>query len=122
MNDKRVVVCTLAELLHEYRTFIQCSINNQELVYPRLSAEDLRQDHTKFSIFLDDVDKAKPTEYAAEQLFELADAIYAFNHQIIVTTNLSLVKLVSHFEKADERYGGAIVRRIVDNSHIFEMF
>lgn len=122
MNDKRVVACTLTELLNEYKVFIQASISGGELVYPRLSSGDLRQNHTRFSIFLDDIDKAKPTEYVAEQFFELADAIYAFNHQIVITTNLTAVKLIEHFERADERYGGAIVRRLMDNAHRVEMF
>jgi DNA replication protein DnaC len=94
MNDKRVVACTLSELLNEYRAFIQASQNGQELIYPRLSAGDLRQNHTCFSVFLDDIDKARPTEYTAEQLFELAD----------------------------ERFGGAIVRRLVEGANVYEMF
>ncbi len=122
MNDKRVVAATLTELLDEYKRFIQLSMANQPLVYPRLSASDLTQNHTKFSIFFDDIDKARPTEYAMEQLFELANAIYNYQHQIVVTTNLSLNKLIEHFERSDERFGGAIVRRLVSNAQICEMF
>ena len=122
MQDKRIVACTLSELLDEYKRFIHLSMNKQELIYPRLSAEDLRQNHTKFSIFFDDIDKARPTEYAMEQLFELANAIYDFQHQVVVTTNLRLTKLIEHFERADERFGGAIVRRLINNGMICEMF
>lgn len=122
MRDRRTVVCTLSELLNEYKKAINASKNNLEPFYPRLVAEDLRQSHTKFSIFLDDVDKAMPTEYVAEQVFELANAIYDFRHQIVLTTNLSVPGLAAHFERADQRYGGAIVRRFVDNSEICEMF
>ncbi len=122
LSDKKVVACTLTELLDEYKRFIQLSMSKQELVYPRLSAEHLRQSHTKYSIFLDDLDKAKPTEYAMEQLFELANAIYDFQHQIVVTTNLSVTKLIAHFERAEERFGGAICRRLVNNGEVCEMF
>ena len=122
MQDKRVIVCTLSELLNEYRAFIQASMNGGEAVYPRISAGDLRQNHTRYSIFIDDIDKARPSEYAAEQLFELSDAIYAYDHQVVVTTNLTLAKLVEHFERADERFGGAIVRRLVEKAHRIEMF
>lgn len=121
-RDRRTVVCTLTELLTEYKKAINASTNHLEPFYPRLVAEDLRQNHTKFSIFLDDVDKAKPTEYVAEQVFELANAIYDFQHQIVITTNLSVKGLGDYFERADERYGGAIVRRFVDNSKVCEMF
>jgi DNA replication protein DnaC len=118
-----LVVCTLSELLNEYKAFIQASMERREdKKYPRIGAETLRQNHTKYSIFLDDVDKAKPTEYAAEQLFELVDAIYSFGHQLVVTTNLRPAALVKHFERADDRFGGAIVRRITDGAKICEMF
>lgn len=122
MNDRNTVICTLNELLNEYKGCIHASMNNQETIYPRLSAEDLRQNHSKFSIFLDDVDKARPTEYVAELVYDLADAMYSYNHQIVLTTNLSVKKLAEHFERADERYGGAIVRRFVENAKIIEMF
>jgi DNA replication protein DnaC len=118
-----IVVCTLTELLNEFKAFIQASIERRDdKKYPRIAAETLRQNHTRYAIFLDDIDKAKPTEYAAEQLFELVDAVYAFQHQLVVTTNLSVNRLVKHFERADDRYGGAIVRRITDGAKICEMF
>lgn len=122
MRDRRTAIFTLSELLNEYRKFIQDSMSGVPPTPPRIVAEDLRQTHTQFSIFIDDIDKAKPTEYAAEQLFELADAIYAFNHQVVVTTNLTLPKLVDHFERADERFGGSIVRRLIETSIRIEMF
>jgi DNA replication protein DnaC len=122
MQDKKVVACTLTELLDEYRKFIQLSMAGQKLEYPRIVAGDLRQNHTKYSIFFDDIDKARPTEYAMEQLFDLSNAIYDFQHQIVVTTNLTLPKLTAHFEKADERFGSAIVRRLVNNGMVCEFF
>lgn len=122
MNDKKAIACTLTELLNEFKTFIQLSIANQPLIYPRITASDLRQSHTKYSIYLDDLDKAKPTEYAMEQLFEIANAIYENGHQVVITTNLRLDDLTKHFERADERFGGAIVRRLTNNSNIYEMF
>lgn len=112
----RLVTCTLAELLNEYRAFINGSHP------PRLNAEELRQTHTRYSIFFDDIDKAKPTEYAAEQFFEIVNAIYEYGHQVVTTTNLRIGELVDHFDRADERFGGAIVRRLVDNAKIVEMF
>jgi DNA replication protein DnaC len=118
----RIVACTLTELLGEYKAAIQASIEERPRIIPRLVAENLRQKHTRYSIFLDDVDKARPTEYAAEQLFEIADAIYNYQHQVVVTTNLSLEALVAHFKRADDRFGGTIVRRLVHNAKVYEMF
>lgn len=115
-GKNRLVTCTLAELLGEYRSFINGGHR------PRLNAAELKQKKVQYSIFFDDIDKAKPTEYAAEQFFEIVNAIYEYGHQVVITTNLSLGGLVDHFDRADERYGGAIVRRLVDNAKIVEMF
>jgi DNA replication protein DnaC len=115
-NAPKLIACTLAELLNEYRGFI----NGGPL--PRMNATELKQSHTRYSIFFDDIDKAKPTEYAAEQFFEIVNAIYEYGHQVVTTTNLGVSALIDHFDRADERFGGAIVRRLVDNAKIAEMF
>jgi DNA replication protein DnaC len=119
---RRVVACTLTELLDEYKAFIQASQSGVQGVMPRLNAAELKQSHTKYSIFLDDLDKARPTEYAAEQIFEILNAIYEFQHQLVVTTNLTVKQLADHFDRADFRFGGAIVRRLVDGANVWEMF
>lgn len=118
----KVVCCTLAELLSEYTAFIGASRNGGGGTLPRLNAAELRQEDVRYSIFLDDIDKARPSEYAAEQLFEIINAAYEFKHQIVVTTNLGIAALVDHFDRADERFGGAIVRRLIDGARRFEMF
>lgn len=116
-NPMRIVACTLSELMDEYRK----TFDNPEFL-PRIGAYELRRNGPKYSLFLDDIDKARPTEYVGEQVFELTDAIYAFQHQIVATTNLSVPKLIEHFERADERYGGAIVRRLLEVAEIVELF
>ena len=121
-TPRKVVVCTLAELLDEFRAFIQSSVNHETPRLPRLCAAELRQTETPYSIFLDDNDKARPTEYAAEQFFEIINAIYEYKHQLVVTTNLRVSELGDHFDRADERFGGAIVRRLTDGVKVFEMF
>jgi DNA replication protein DnaC len=121
-TDRKVVVCTLAELLAEFRAFIQSSKDNETPKLPSLCAAELRQKERPYSIFLDDIDKARPTEYAAEQFFEIVNAIYEYQHQLVVTTNLRVQELSQHFDRADERFGGAIVRRLVDNAKVVEMF
>lgn len=118
----KVVICTLAELLDEFRAFIRSSVNQETPQLPRLNATELKQSDRRYSIFLDDIDKARPTEYAAEQFFEIANAIYEYQHQLVVTTNLRISELGDHFDRADERFGGAILRRLVDGAKVWEMF
>jgi DNA replication protein DnaC len=122
-DTERVVACKMVTLIDEYKRFIADSMANVDKpVYPRIAAADLRQDHTKYSIFFDDIDKETPTEFVAKQVFDLADAIYENKHQIVTTTNLTVTELVDYFDRADKRYGGGIVRRLIDNAHRIEMF
>lgn len=116
-----VVCCTLAELLDEYRSFIRAVKADDQPRYPRLNATQLREDGVRYSIFLDDLDKANPTDYAAEQVFALVNAIYEFRHQIVVTTNKSVEQLKAHYNRSDDR-GEPIVRRLIENSTVVEMF
>lgn len=116
----RVVICTLSELLDDYRAFIGASVRHEEPRLPRLSAWQL-QEGAKYSVFLDDVDKANPTDYAAEQIFKLVNAIYEHRHQLVVTTNKTVNGLIGFYDRSDDR-GEAIVRRMMDGAKVVEMF
>lgn len=113
----RVVICTAKALMDEIRAY---GLGGG--VVPRVSGESLRQSDVRWSLFIDDLDKDKASEYANSQLFEIVNAAYEYKHQIVVTTNLDVAGLVEHFDKEDERFGGAIVRRIVDGAKVYEMF
>lgn len=121
-GGRKIVACTLTQLLNEYKALIQASRVGDDPVPPQLCSTELKQSECQYSIFLDDIDKARPTEYAAEQFFEIVNAIYDFQHQVVVTTNLGVQALTEHFNRADPRFGGAIVRRLVDNAKVVEMF
>lgn len=129
IRNRRTYANTLRGLIGEFQKAIEFS-QAGERYFPPLDVSDLRQSQTPYSIFLDDIDKARATEYAAEQLFEIVNAVYEYGHQLVVTTNLSIDDLLEHFKGADRkknddgfgRFGGAIVRRLFDNAHGIEMF
>jgi len=121
-RERHPLAYTLIGLLNEYRSAFDTAERRTEPARPKLTADVLRNASTKYAVFLDDIDKARPTEYVAEQVFDLLDASDDHGHQLVVTTNLPAVELIDHFERADERYGGAIVRRLLTNSTKFEMF
>ena len=121
-TNRRVVGCSFAELVREMRDFISTSIAGSIPRLPRLRPEDLRQTEVKYAIFLDDLDKEKPSEYTLSQLFELVNGIYEFEHQLVVTTNFSVTRLMDHFDRLDDRFGGPILRRVINNAKLFEMF
>jgi DNA replication protein DnaC len=121
--DRRIVACSMLQLINEYREAFKPRADDAPPPEVRIRPNDLMQSHTPYSLFFDDIDKPKLTEYVAEQIHALFDAAYINKHQIVVTTNLSPDRLVEHFERADDRYGAAIVRRIVHGgNNLIEFF
>jgi DNA replication protein DnaC len=64
----------------------------------------------KHALVLDDLDKARPTEYAAEQLFAAIDTRLTNELPLLITTNLGSDQLS---RKWPEPYGHAITSRLV---------
>jgi DNA replication protein DnaC len=82
-------------------------------------ADDGRQDALdvlsgRTALVLDDIDKARPSQYAAEQLFCAIDTRVTHGAQLLVTTNLELDELA-------DRYGPAIVSRLAGYCEAFAM-
>jgi hypothetical protein len=61
------------------------------------------------ALVLDDLDKSRPSEYAAEQLFAAIDTRLTEGVQLLVTTNLGTRELQT---KWPEPYGDAITSRL----------
>lgn len=122
--ERRVVACSMLQLINDYReAFRPLPPDAMPYEIKTVKPNDLMQSHTPYSLFFDDIDKPKITEYVAEQVHALFDAAYLNKHQIVVTTNLSEERLVEHFSRADERYGEAIVRRIIhEENNLIELF
>lgn len=82
----------------------------------------------RISIFLEDVNKARPTEFVAERFFNFLDDIYNHKHQLVVTSQASPEHLVRYFHKEDDEGivtvdGTAIVRRMKnDETAVFSLF
>lgn len=99
----------LAELLEQFRTYER---NPEKL--PDVTPGDLRQNRRRYLIFLDEIEKARPSEFAGEMLFRLIDAAYSFNHQLIIASNSAPDELSSHWSTNGGTYGPSIVRRIME--------
>lgn len=67
----------------------------------------------RYMLALDDLDKARPTEYAAQHVFAAIDGCYANRTPLVVTTNLSMGGLASRWP---EPYGEAIASRLTDRA------
>lgn len=124
--SQRVVIATT---LHDW---IEANLaryrSDETLTTFRLS--DLQQSVLPYSVFIDDVDKKKVTEYVADMFFNFVDTVYRFKHQLVVTSQLDPEKrvhgrdsLIDHFRDGDPRYGLGIARRMVnDETAVWRLF
>lgn len=69
-------------------------------------------------LVLDDLDKCRPTEYGAEQIFTAVDGAVSNDRPLIVTTNLTLGALAA---KWPAPYGEAIASRLAGYCEVVEL-
>jgi len=81
---------------------------------PKLNREDLKTDAVRWLVFLDEFHRCKPSEFAAETLWDILDVAYSYNHQIIITANERNDYLIDHWSKEIGNYGRAIMRRVLE--------
>jgi DNA replication protein DnaC len=121
-GTRRVVCCTLSDLLEEYRAVFRAIEMEEMPKLPRLTPEMLSQSEAKYAVFLDDIDKANVTDYVGEQVYRLVNAVYENGHQLVVTTNKNERDLIRQFSKRDESLGEPIVRRMIDGATVVNFF
>jgi DNA replication protein DnaC len=119
LSNRRAVALSLASLMGEFK---RVEMGDTDSWKPQVTVGDLSQTHTKWTLFLDEVEKARVTEFTVEKFFELINAASSFGHQIIATSNMTEDALKSHFSKIDQVYGLAIMRRLTEGSTVMEMF
>lgn len=123
-SGRRAIAITLAELLAEYRR-MESSVGEGEFRAdwkPSVVPEDLKQTHTPYTIFIDEVEKVRVTPFTVEKLFELIKAAHEYGHQLIVVSNMDYISLEGHFSKQDEVWGASIIRRLKEGTTGIEMF
>lgn len=70
------------------------------------------------ALVLDDLDKTRPTEYGAEQIFLAVDQAVTSERPLLVTTNLALGQLA---KKWPEPFGEAIASRLAGYCQVVEV-
>lgn len=70
------------------------------------------------ALVLDDLDKTRPTEYGAEQIFLAIDQAVTSERPLLVTTNLGLAQLA---QKWPEPFGEAIASRLAGYCKVVEV-
>ncbi len=114
-----VVGCLTSELIAEFRRY---EVETPDSVWrPRILANDLERAERRWLIMLDELEKARPTEFAAERLFALINAAIEGGHQLVVTSNLAPERLQAHWGRIDEIWGNSIAARIAQTCTLVEM-
>lgn len=112
-SGRRVVALTIQTLLEQFRRVsVGDAAPNGEAYCADISMSDLQQNRTKYTLLLDEFEKARPSEFASEMLYGLVDAAWKHEHQLIVTTNMRIDELAERWSRIDAVYGRSIAKRI----------
>lgn len=114
-QGRGVFASRVSDLLDDYR---QAKLN-PDTHKPAFEPSSLL--HGKWTVYLSEIEKTKPTEFGCEMLFDLLDTAYEFHQQVIVTTNLRGEQLLDHWSRVDYVWGASIVRRLEEATWV-EMF
>src|SRR5262249_7772208 len=104
--DRRVCALNLSDLLDDYRRF---ELERDSDFRPRILPKSLEGNGYIWTVALQEFDKPRPTEFAAEMLFRLMDAISNNQAQLIITSNLDVDSLSEHWGRAHPRFGPSIM-------------
>jgi hypothetical protein len=118
---RSTVACSVVDLLSDFRRVELGVPDGETLKSPRVTVEALRKTGKPWFLFFDEFEKARPTEFASEQLFRVLEAAKSFGHQLVITSNLRAIDLRAHWSRQDEIWGNSIMTRLQD-CHQVEMF
>jgi DNA replication protein DnaC len=128
VSGRKAVGLLLADLLDSYKKFELLdqaekarAMRDYTPDRPPILPDDLKTDERRFTLFLDEFEKARPSEFACECLFRLLNAARDFNHQLIITSNLDWNGMRERWSKIDDVYGNSIMTRLQD-CHLIELF
>jgi DNA replication protein DnaC len=98
---------------------------NREAREPEVTAEKIRamaKRKIKPYLALEEIDKAKMSEFRANNLFSIVDALYECNGRLVLTTNLTPVEFGGMFANSGSdnirAIGAALMRRLKEMCHI----
>jgi hypothetical protein len=112
LSSRPAVAMSLAELIEDYR---QAEIAAYEDEYvPALPLSSLQAGDDRWFIGIDDFHIAKPTRFAGEATYRLLNAIYSYQHQLVVTSQCDKQGLQQHWNEAGEGRGIEIMRRVLE--------
>jgi predicted ATPase len=120
--DRPAVAVSLANLLGDYRRAELAKYEDDYL--PLISPASLATRSDRWFVGLDDFHFGRPTRFAGEMIYRLLENVYAYRHQLVVTSQVDKEKLEQHWAEAGSGYGAAIMRRVseIDGAVCLSMF
>ena len=112
------LINSTAELMQEYIDYAKDS----EAERPSVLPSDLTQTNVQYTILLDEVAEFKQSEFTLKKFFELVKTTVDYGHQLIVTSNKRIDALQKVFGQEDKGQGAAIMRRLIENAKLVEMW
>lgn len=113
VNEHRsVVACRARDLIADFRR-LEIGVSGEEVLKtPRVTSDDLARARKPWFVFLDEFEKARPSEFAAEMLFNVLDAVKSYRHQLVVCSNFDVEQLRDHWGRIDPIWGNSIMTRL----------
>jgi DNA replication protein DnaC len=128
VSGRSAIGCLLAELIESYKNFELMEQSERSKAMrdftrdrPFILPDDLKTGEQRHTLFLDEFEKARTSEFASECLFRLLNAARDFNHQLIITSNLDWQRMRDRWSNIDDVYGNSIMTRLRD-CRLVEMF
>ena len=115
-QGRPAIFLPMPELLRQLREW---EMDSEKL--PAIEAQSLRESKHRWFIGIDEAEKARPSEFASEALFQILDAVYSHHHQLVVTSNFSARDLREHWSRQNPVWGASIMRRIMELDDLIEV-
>lgn len=118
LQGRRAVATTASELMKEYRDLEV----KHDSPRPKVLPAELAQEQFKYTILLEEIEKMRVSVFSMEKLFELVKNAVDYGHQLVITSNMREGDLKKTFSQIDDVWGSALMRRLMENTTIVEMW
>ena len=109
-QERTAVACLLRELMADFR---RAEVPEGDTVpTPRVTSAALRRAKRPWFLMFQEFEKARPSEFASEMLFDVLDTARDYGHQIVITSNMKAKELTAHWSRIDKVYGESIMTRL----------
>ncbi len=113
-HSRKSFYFTAIDLLEQYRAEDFAWKKDEEAPKAEVTATDIRNDRSYYTIVIDEFDSPSVTQYQAQKMSELINTIYECSDrvQLVVISNFKPDQLLDKWSNNGGAYGAKIMRRI----------